>query len=345
MNISRNRCFLRQTRLVVTSFAFFAVISAAGSAQNQAPQPAGPNTLVGIVTDTAGIPLQDVDVLIVVLQRSTRTRADGSFRFDSIPVGSYDVRPRRIGFIGATPTVKVASNGGTVLIKLIRFGQALPSVVTVAALGGLSGVIGDTVFRALPNVLVTAIGAAQTTKSDSAGAFFMPLKPGRYLIRLDLNGYERQTVGVTLPDSAGRRIAAWLAPRKGPANHLEANLLFELGQRVVRVSPASSKFLTREDLEQQGVVDLQALALRWGNGRLTGECTVALGGTTVSVPISQLTTPDIEFVELYLPSKIGSVRGGTSINGQETKFITSTTMQPAAKAACANLALIVWLRK
>ena len=72
---------------------------------------------------------------------------------------------------------------------------------------------------------------------------------------------------------------------------------------------------------------------------------VSLNGSAVKVPLGTLNTDELEFVELYIQSKIGSVRGGTSMSGAPTKFTTSSGMQPGVDRDCGNLGLIAWLRK
>lgn len=317
-------------------------------AQNIAPRPAGPRTLTGIVTDTLGTPIADVDVLVIKLQRRMRTRGDGTFKFDSIPPGTYDLRARGIGLIAPSPTVVVGPNGGAVRIRMIRLGTILPAMVTTAKLGGLSGVIGDTSYRAMPGVTVTVLGTGQAVQTDSTGSFFVPLRPGQYMLRIERDGFARQMVGVSVPENEGRRVAAWLVPQSGPANHVEAQQLFDLDQRLMRVSMASSKFFSREDLEKQGLADLHALALRWANGIVTAECEVSLNGGPRTVPLGRLSSSEVEFVEVYLPSKTeagAQTRGVTSIGGHQTKFTTSLAVRPSVKPSCGNLALVAWLRQ
>lgn len=336
------RGWQRLPLLTACALALMAVSSL--GAQVTPPPRGGPRTLVGVVTDTTGRPLANVTVQLRRTTRRASTNEEGLFRFDSLPLGTYAVSARGVGLIAATQNVVVAADGGSVAIAMIRFSTSLPSMVTTAERGGLSGVIGDTAYHALANVVVTAVGGSHLATTDSTGAFWMPLKPGHYMIRLERDGFARQTMGVTIPDNEGRRIAAWLTPQDGEPSHLESQQLFDLGQRMMRVSPASSRFYSREDFTKQGIIDLQALVLRWSTGRLTPECMVALMPSNDTVPVSSLAAADIEFVELYLPTKIGSVRGGTSINGHRTKFTTPTFSQPAAPRECGNVGLVVWLR-
>ena len=72
--------------VVAATFAFVSDLAA----QDTTVKPRGPRTLSGVVTDTLDNPLEDVDVLIIQLQRRVRTRSDGSFQFDSVKTGVYD---------------------------------------------------------------------------------------------------------------------------------------------------------------------------------------------------------------------------------------------------------------
>lgn len=314
-------------------------------AQIVTPPPAGPNTVVGVVVDTSDIPLADVTVMIRSLNRQTRSRSDGTFRFDSIPMGTHEISARSVGLIVGVQKVLVGSDGAAVRIMMIRYGTALAAMVTTASRGGLSGVIGDTAYKAIEGATVQPLGGTGRGVTDSLGAFFVPLRPGRYLLRIEKEGYLRQTIGVTIPETEGRHIAAWLKPEDGPPDHVMGQQLFDLNQRILRVSPVSSKFLTREDMEERGIVDLQALALRYGTGAITPECMVTIGGRFGGgVPLGTLTASDIEFIEVYLPTGIGQTRGGTSIGGNSTKFETVTFSRPSASKACGNVGLVAWLR-
>jgi hypothetical protein len=317
------------------------------AAQGIAPRPAGPNTLSGMVTDTLGQPIANADVLIAELRRRTRTASDGAFRFDSVKAGSYSVSARSIGYVARSYRVNVRDDGGSVYIRMIRIGISLPSMITTAERGGLSGIIGDTAYRAMAGVRVTVMGTSSTAFTDSAGAFFLALKPGRYMGRLDLEGHTRQLIGVTIPENEGRRIAAWMAPQFSASNAQEGANLFELNQRLMRMSPASSKYFSREDMERQGIADLQELARRWAVGPISPDCFVRVNGGPRQVALWELTAADLEFVEVYLPSNVGGAgtRGVTSINGMPTRMTTSTSVRPQSSRDCGNLGLIVWLRQ
>jgi hypothetical protein len=317
--------------------------SSALNAQDAAPKPLAANTLTGLVTDTLGIPLADVDVLLIKLRRRTRTRADGTFRFDSVPAGTYELRTRAIGFVAPTVRALVGPTGGAIGIRMTRFSYNMPSMVTTAERGGLSGIIGDTAYRALPDVSVNVPGTGHIEKTDSAGAFFIPLKAGKYLARLEREGYQRQMVSVNIPENEGRKIAAWMVPLDGPPNNFEAHMLFEMDQRMTRERGVGTRFYTHEDLVQLGNPSLETVVRRIASGRID-ECMVKINGGPVKVPLWTLTADELEFVEIYLPSRTG---GGavTSLKGNPTKFKTDISLRLQAEATCGNLGLMVWLRR
>lgn len=180
--------------------------------QSSAPLTAEPYTIVGIVTDTLGAPLADVSVFVSPLRKRTQTRADGTFRFDSIAMGTFEVRVRSIGLVASVQRVVVGRNGGSVAIRVSRFRAFLPTMLTVESRGGLSGVVGDTAYRAMANVRVTVGGAGPSVHTDSTGAFFVPLNPGDYMVRLKIPGFARQLIGVSIPKTGGQRMAAWMVP-------------------------------------------------------------------------------------------------------------------------------------
>src|SRR5689334_18890432 len=68
-------------------------------AQTPAPPTAGPRTLVGVVSDTAGVPIDSAEIFISALKRRVMSAADGRFRFDDIKPGTYDVSARRLGYL------------------------------------------------------------------------------------------------------------------------------------------------------------------------------------------------------------------------------------------------------
>lgn len=343
---------MRTMATILFALAFVFTLVAPAAAQIPTMRLQGPRTLVGIVVDTAGAPIAGVEVSLPKLGWSTRSRANGTFRFDSIPDPSVEVRARGVGMVTPAVSIAIGQGGSSIIIRMARLTQLMPQVVARAARGGVTGVIVDSLFRPIGGVKVVAAGAGSpTTVTDSAGVFFMPLRQGRYMLRMDRDGFDRQTMSVAIDDSLGQKITAMMSSRNGSPDNIEAASLAELDSRMIRVSPVSSKFMTHDDLEKQGVTDLLALQRRWGTGRITPDCMVTLGETmgmngaaATKVPIAQLMTADLEFVEVYLPTA-ESARGPTSVSGATSTIKATTFTQPAPSKDCGNISFIVWLRK
>ncbi len=317
------------------------------SAQTQAPPPRGPNTLSGIVTDTTGQPLANVDVFVQELQRHARSRVDGTFYFDKVKKGLYKIGVRAVGYVGGVTAVTVSDSGGSAAIRMIAFGRSLATMVTTASRGGLSGVIGDTSYVAIPGAKVRVMGSSATpVETDSTGEFFIPVKPGHYLVELTRAGFRRQMVSVTVPDNEGRRVNAWLTPQLGGSNPREAANAFEMSQRIMRASPVWSKFMTHEDLEKAGVTEIRQVANMAAGGLVPLDCEVLVDGGPQRVPLWQLQADEVEYVEAYTvrPSRASrpTVR---SINQNTSGLTSSNGMAPRPGDGCVSVTLIVWLRR
>lgn len=308
-------------------------------AQSATPRATSPNTIVGIVLDNVGRPLPDADVFLKQNQQRTRTRTDGTFSFVALKYGKYDVSARHLGYLSKSYRVTVSDSGGSVTIKMERVAFSLPSVITVAERNGLSGVIADTALKAMGDVLVQVVGTGRKVTTDSAGAFYLDVNPGNYLISLQREGYARQTVGVTVPPNGGRKLAAWMVPQDGNGNARATQNLFEMSQRLMRVNPVWSKFYAREDMEKSGATDLRQVASQSSMRQLNPDCPVVVDGGPSIVPLWQLEVRDLEFVEVHTSrpkrSTVTSVEGHPTTNGANTSMLASSTC---------GVTIYAWLR-
>lgn len=87
----------------------------------------------GVVTDSAGTPLADVDVTLPELSRNARTARDGSFRINEIPAGIHRVVVRRPG-LGSydAPVSFLAGHVVQRKIELVRVTELAAVTVTAA---------------------------------------------------------------------------------------------------------------------------------------------------------------------------------------------------------------------
>jgi hypothetical protein len=275
-------------------------------------------TLTGVVQDTSGAPLADVTVLLMDLRRQTRSRADGSFRFDSVKPGPVRVSSRAVGYIGAGVDATVLRDSVTsVKMVLVRFGTTLPTLRSTATRLGLSGVIGDTSYRALRGVRIKALGGGAATVTDSLGQFFLPLKPGSYVVRSDLEGFRGLQVSVTIPRDEGVSIAQWMEPiaRSDGAEIMRLKNLWEFERRIIQNSVVRYRILSRDDLRRTGANDLAQASSRALAIRPSPEACAMINGGPQWAPLWSIDVNDVELMEANLSSFIPRNRGPTSIQG------------------------------
>jgi hypothetical protein len=156
----------------------------------QQPFPVGPRTIVGIVVDSNGVAVDSAQIYISGPRDRVYSSTDGTFRINGVKPEIAVVTARKIGYFPQTRRVSMQPNGSSVKFELVPLAVNLPAVVTRAKSSGLSGVVGDTSYNAIDKatVKVVASGAGQT-ETDSMGAFFLPVKPGRYMVEIRKPGF------------------------------------------------------------------------------------------------------------------------------------------------------------
>ena len=326
--------------LLALTFAF----PCTGRAQNGPPAAsAGPHTLSGVVTDETGKPLADIDVFVDQLQRRTRTATTGRFRFDDVKEGKYTIGARSIGYDAVGTKISVKDSGAVVRFQLKRSAFSLASVITTAARGGLSGVVADTGMRALSNVRVRVIGQSVDLRTDSAGQFFAPLRAGKYLVRLERDGFTRQLIGVTVPADSGRNVAAWMVPQHGGDNPREGANLFDMNTRLVRSSPVSTLYFTRGDIMKTPHTDLRGFLAAVETRLIDPSCMVTINGGPRMEPIWKIYLSDIEFLEVYPPAMPRHRSGAPS--GSADRMAANRSTGSAFQAGACSDQVIVWMRR
>jgi len=308
-------------------------------AQDTPPAQSGV-TLTGTVVDSLGRPVEDADVAIFQLQRRFRTGLEGKFVFDNIKPGKYTITTKRIGYLADTRKVSVGDKGGSLQITLKRAAFSLPSVITTAERGGLSGVIADTGYRPMPGVKVHVIGTSHQVETDSVGAFFAPVPPGHYLVDVTRNGYDRQLISVTVPANAGRQIAAWMVPQTEKPNPRIGANLYDMRVRQIRAGPVSGQHFTREDIDRAGWTELREVASVAAGRLMNQNCPVIINGGPTVKELWEITTREVEYVETY--TQRAPV---PTVNAPRQGDITVKPSTSALPSSACGTALIVWLRK
>lgn len=309
-----------------------------------------PGTIVGMVEDSLGTPMADALVMVYELRRQVRTRADGSFRFDSIKPGKYRVGARALGYIGAGADVVVGRTGGWARLRLIQFATTLAPMVTEAEEMGLSGIIGDTAFRAMDSVEVRVLASQLHARTDSLGRFALPLPPGRYMVRVERPGYQGQAIGVSIPSKGGRKLAIWMVPSdKADAREIiRQRNLFDLEQRLNRASAVRFQTFAREDLMRTGAVDAAVAASRATVQRYDPFACAVLDGGPAWAPLWSIGVDEIEFMEANIPipqrpkNPVTSLRGNTPMNNSSGSIRDAQVLGAGSGAGCTYG---IWLRK
>jgi hypothetical protein len=317
----------------------------AWSQQATPPKPAGPKTLVGLVTDTIGNPVDSVELLIAAVKRHAMTGTDGTFRFDDLKPGPYQIVARRLGFIPTVQSVTVGDKGGVVSFSIIQGIRALPPVVTSAARGGLSGVIGDTAYNIVEGAQIAVIASDHRVLSDSMGRFFLDLNPGKYMVNVTRPGYRSRLVSVTIPNDSGRRMTVWLTPSNRGQSARDGFAYDALALRLENRNPVFSTIFTREDINRLGIEDGSQLAKLGSNSQFgppDDQCPAIIDGGPTTLPLWAIDAADIEAMETYAPKpKTGAV---TSI-GRNRPISTQGSNSAQAQAPCKGVRVYVWLRK
>lgn len=189
------------------------------------------------------------------------------------------------------------------------------------------------------------MGASLHAETDSAGAFFIPAKPGHYLVELKRSGYTRQLVGVTIPEDTGRKLAAWMVPSSGSSDAMLGTAIFDLPARINRSNAVWDKYFTREDAMKTGARDLRDFASRVAGRTLNPDCPVTVIGDREHVrPLWSLTIDEVEFLETYV-EKPSVPKAGVTDGGAASKVQSATRQSDGKPRSACGVALIAWIRK
>jgi hypothetical protein len=319
-----------------------------------APDLPGAKKIAGVVRDTSAIPLDGVEISIPELQRRAFSLPDGSFRFEDVKPGQYSVRARKLGYAPQIRPILVDKDGGVGMFTLLPLQRALPPVIVSVARGGLSGVVGDTAFNPLTGAEVRVLGHGEHTKTDSLGGFYIPVRPGTYIVTVKQPGFDYKMVSVVVPQDSGRRITVFLPPQSRVPTYREANNLNDLESRLAWRTQAHSRVYTHAELEEMHIDwAYDAVNLAWGalcNGRVCRadeDCSVIVNGGPSTAKLGSLTVDDIETIEVYAgqfgPPTGGRGRGFAKPAPGQT-MLSNSSLARSENAMKFCLTTYVWLR-
>ncbi len=225
---------------------------------------AAPGTVRGVVADTAGGPLEGVDV--VVGGRTTRTNARGVFQLDSVPSGGQVLVARFPGHTPARIPITVSSgNPVELFVRLFPSAYFLPEIVVQAGRTGIYGEVVDAGLTPVSGAKVQILGAGgKEFLTDSTGTFSLPtIRSGVYLVRATARGFGEQRSLVEVRRGEGRRVRFRLLLSRSSPTRADDAALEDLGQRLA--TGIGSERLTSQQLERYeslGLCDLPSIRER-----------------------------------------------------------------------------------
>jgi hypothetical protein len=325
---------MKSQRPVAFVVAALALATTAGAQRRVDVPSARPGSISGAVVDTTGRPIEGADVLIQAFKRRTLSDTAGLFHFDSLAPGEYNVAVRRVGFYPAARRVTLSEQGIAIAVGLVPIARSLPTIVTNAPRGGISGRVGisnetgDTTF-VVRGAKVEIVGSKRRAETDSMGEFFIKVPVGRHILSIIREGFETKLVSVTVPSDSGRRIQVWLGVGTDRDSRRLAAAMEAMESRIMRRNPVWSAIMTREDIAKSGMTEGTQLAQMGAQHPMTDTCSAIVNGGPLRLPMWMIKAEDVETFEVYSarPSNyaVRNARGGASVSQRrkdcETVFV------------------------
>jgi hypothetical protein len=199
----------------------------------------------------------------------------------------------------------VDSLGATGAFAMVPLTQVLRPVVTSVSRGGLSGVVGDTAFNALIGAQVRVLGHAEYAATDSTGAFYIPIRPGSYMVNVMQPGFDYRLVSVIVPPDSGRRIRVTLAPASRVISNRRAHNVDDFGERLAWHNSWNSRIYTYAQLKAMNIewvydaVRTGFAEVHHGPASIDRDCSVIVNGGPDIAELAPLMVDDVESVEIY----------------------------------------------
>lgn len=96
----------------------------------------GTSSILGLVVDTSGTPMDEAEVQLVGADRIAVTRANGRFLFRPLPVGTYLMKVRKLGYAPAVMTVNLRDHDDReVLLRVTPLPQQLDAMIVAERSG------------------------------------------------------------------------------------------------------------------------------------------------------------------------------------------------------------------
>ena len=181
--------------------AFIAAVPAA------AQTPPASATLTGIIRDSTGAPISNVEVLLTETSRGTRTDDAGKFTLGDVSPGAYRVWFRRLGYSSSQFDWAARVGQRTeVAVTMTPIAKPLDPVVVFEKeakemndRASILGLVIDSAGAPIDEAEVQLVGANRSGLTRANGGFlFRPLAVGPYVLRVRKLGYEPSVVKLNL---------------------------------------------------------------------------------------------------------------------------------------------------
>jgi hypothetical protein len=282
-----------------TQCAMLASLTIVLAAQEGSAQAVNSGTLAGVVKDTLGNALRDVEISIQEAGRAAKSDSAGAFMLTQVPPGVHEVWIRRIGFIIVQFRWTAKANERVeTAITMRPLPHTLDPVVVYAneskemkSKSLVRGTVLDSAGFPVQGAEVQLIGTGRATVTDDNGAFiFRHVSPGELMLRARLLGFSPAATRLKLGDDDQREIFL----RMGNLAHTLDEVVVreqsgfgrsgqafkEYDQRARFRMHTSAVVLGPERLAELGSTPLDLLARGFPAGRTRGPTSIIAGNST-----------------------------------------------------------------
>jgi hypothetical protein len=209
-------------------------------------------TILGTVKTSDGGPVVGRPVLLATEWDTVRTvtSSRGTFRFDNVADGRYEVRILLLGSAPWSQAIDIRDGITVSLDATLRSAtRRLNRVIVTGMRTGVYGEIGDiTSYKPIDDAVVEVIGFRSADTTTNGGRFTLSqVRGGRsYVVRISRPGYEVKTVSVQVPERGGFELNAYLDPGLDRSNKDE-HLWREFDNRA-DWGGTNAALITRADL-------------------------------------------------------------------------------------------------
>jgi hypothetical protein len=272
--------------------------------------------LTGIVRDSAGQPLANVDITLLAENTRTRTDTRGYFALRELSLGGHTAVFRHIEYQSVQYRWVVRdSQERRIDVTMRPVVRQLGPVVTEAqgsarrrGASAIQGVGSDADRHGVEGADVRLLGSGLSTVTDAEGRFvFGMLPPLSYIVRVRRRDFASANSVVQLADSETRGITIRLSllgthagDRSEASGYGVADVAFSEFDRRRRVN-ASEDILGPADLFRAEGASLEFVLQRYRDGTMSSggdACLLINGRQPVSQPLHAFTAVEVQLVEV-----------------------------------------------